>query len=356
MVAIARALQDQEGAGAGAVLVLDEPTASLPDPEVAQLHAALRRYAAAGQTILYVSHRLDEVLAVADRVSVLRDGRLVASEPTSGLTQDALVELILGRTIEPPSDAARVIDGDAVGLEVRGLVTGPLTGVDLVVRRGEIVGLAGLLGSGRTELLRAVFGAEPIDAGAVLVDGEPLDGGGPAAAMAKGVAYVPEDRAADATFAELGVRENLSAADLRRFWRRGRLRHAEEEAEAIDSIGRYLIRTPNGRPLMSTLSGGNQQKVVLARWLRRKPRGLLLGEPSQGVDAGARAEIHHLVKQAADEGAAVVVVSSDLEELISLCDRIAVLRGGRIVAEVPAAGTDAATLTRLAYAPTEVPA
>ena len=358
MVAIARALQDQDDPGAASVLVLDEPTAALPDREVQLLHDALRRYAAAGQTIVYVSHRLDEVLAVADRVSVLRDGHLVATEPVAALDQHTVIQMILGRDVPATTiaRAATTLPLDPVDpvIEWRGIVGGPLRGVDLAVAPGEIVGVAGLLGSGRTELLRSAFGAFAPDAGRVAIDGRPVRLDTPADAMNLDIAYVPENRHADAAFADLAVRINLSAAQVPRYWQGLRLRHRAERADAADSIAGYRIATDDDRRALATLSGGNQQKVVLARWLRRAPRVLLLDEPTQGVDVGARAEIHDLIREAAAKGSAVVMVSSDFGELAALADRVVALAGGRVTGELRRPDIDPRRLTEVVYAAVEV--
>jgi ribose transport system ATP-binding protein len=344
-VAIVRALQDRDDADTG-VLILDEPTAALPDAEVAQLLDALRGYAAAGQTILYVSHRLDEVLSVADRITVLRDGRKVDTVEAEGLTESALIELIVGRPLERvfPAVNTEVKDDDA--LVVRGLAGGPLHGVDLTLRKGEVLGIAGLLGSGRSELLRMLFGAYPADAGSVLLEGRPYRPGTPDAAMKAGVAYVPEDRQVDAILTGETVRHNLSAGQGRHYFQRLRWRHRQEREDSQRSISDFLIRLSHDQQAIDTLSGGNQQKVVIARWLRRRPKVLLLDEPTQGVDVGARAEIYQLVRKATAQGTSVILVVSEPEELAHASDRIAVLRGGRIttVVEQP---VDAHRLTEL---------
>ena len=329
--------------------VLDEPTTSLPAGEIDILLAALRRCARAGQTILYVSHRLDEVLSLADRVTVLRDGHRVATAKAADLSEATLVELIAGRplTLNQP-DAADRPDTDAV-LDVRGLWGGPLRGVDLRVGRGEIVGVAGLLGSGRTELLQSIFGARPVPAGEILVGGRPVRFRSPADAMAAGVAYVPEDRAAEAVFASMSVRENISAGNVTRYFSGLRLRHGWERRDARAAMGTFLVRAASDRAPLVTLSGGNQQKVILARWLRREPAVLLLDEPTQGVDVAAREEIYGLIRRAAGAGTAVVVVANDFTELTRLCGRVVVLRGGRIAAEVTGSELDSHRLTELAY-------
>jgi ribose transport system ATP-binding protein len=344
-VAIMRALQDRDDADSG-VLILDEPTAALPDAEVAHLLEALRGYAAAGQTILYVSHRLDEVLSVADRITVLRDGRKVDTVEAKGLTEGALIELIVGRPLERVFPAVNTEVADDAAMVVRGVAGGPLRGVDLTLRKGEVLGIAGLLGSGRSELLRMLFGAYPMDSGSVLLEGKQYRPGNPDAAMKAGVAYVPEDRQVDGILAGESVRHNLSAGQGRHYFRGLRWRHRQEREDAQRSISDFLIRLLHDQQPVETLSGGNQQKVVIARWLRRRPKVLLLDEPTQGVDVGARAEIYQLVRKATARGTSVVLVVSEPEELAHAADRIAVLRGGRIttVVEQP---VDAHRLTEL---------
>jgi len=355
MVAIARALQDSEGASSG-VLLLDEPTAALPGPEVDLLLDALRSYAADGQTILFVTHRIDEVLDIASRVTVLRDGQRVGSVPRAEISESRLVELIVGRLLDHMYPDAVATTGEDVVLDLRGVAGGPVRGVDLQVRRGEIVGLAGLVGSGPSETLRLAFGLLPRSAGSVVLDGAPLRDLDPAAAMAAGVAYVPADRVAEAIFVAMSVRENLSAAEVHRYWRGLRLHHREEQRDAQASLRDFLITAASDSAPISTLSGGNQQKVILARWLRRRPRLMLLDEPTQGVDVGARAELWTLVRRAAAEGTSVLVVSSDFDELARVCDRVAVLRQGRVVAELRPPALDGNRLTELAYSVVEVTA
>ncbi|HMA47973.1 MAG TPA: sugar ABC transporter ATP-binding protein [Frankiaceae bacterium] len=349
MVAIARALQDQEGLHEG-VLVLDEPTAALPHTDVDLLLAALRRYADAGQAILLVSHRLDEVIRAADRATVLRDGAVAGTLEAAALSEDRLIELIVGRALERVFPEMPPVRGDEVALAVRGLAGGPLRDVSFALRRGEVLGVAGLLGSGRTELLKMIFGAYPVRAGEIRLDGEPVHFDGVGAAMRAGVAYVPEDRGGEAAFLPMSVRENVSAAQVGAYWRRARLRHRQEAADARRCIEDFLVRASSDRAPMSTLSGGNQQKVVLARWLRRRPRVLLLDEPTQGVDVAARAEIYALVRAAVAAGTSVLLVTDDFEELSRVSDRVVVLAWGRVVAEVRPPHLGAARLTELAFA------
>lgn len=353
MVAIARALQDQEGEHE-AILLLDEPTAALPASEVAVLHDALRRYRAAGQTIIYVSHRLDEVHAIADRMTVLRDGELIASVAASETTERDLVMLITGRG-SPAAAATSVaaIDRTASASQpdrvaISGLRAGPLNDVDLRVARGEIVGVAGLLGSGRTTLLRALFG-DVRSSGELRIDDQVHVFDRPGQAMTAGLAYLPEDRARDGAFDGLSVQANLSAAVVPTYWRRCRLHHRVERDDARGLIAEYSIRAASEADPIGSLSGGNQQKVMLARWMRREPRVLLLDEPTQGVDVGARADIHALLVDMAARGTSILVVSSDFAELTSLCHRVIVLRNGRVAASIQQPEVSTGLLNELAY-------
>ncbi len=335
MVAIARALEDaEEGLS---VLVLDEPTASLPQHEVELLLDAVRARAAHGQTILYVSHRIDEVMSIADSVTVLRDGHEIVSRTTEGLSEDELIEYIVGRPLDSVLQAPPEVHLGRPVLQFEGISAGMLHEVDLTVHEGEIVGLAGLLGSGRTELLQLAFGARSAEAGTMRLGGEEVEFGGPQDAVAAGVAYVPEDRALEAAFMEMTVRENLSIADLGRYWRGLRLRHGPERRDAAADIERFEVKTAGDGAPLASLSGGNQQKVILARWLRRNPRLLLLDEPTQGVDVGARADVYATIDAAVANGLAVLIVSSDFEELARVSDRILILRDGSIAGELRSA-------------------
>jgi ribose transport system ATP-binding protein len=355
MVAIARALQDDDE-NSVAALVLDEPTASLPDHEVEVLLSALRRFASRGHTILYVSHRLDEVLQIADAVTILRDGRHIVTRSTLGMTENDLIEQIVGRPLErifatrhADAEQAAMVENKPV-LEVSRLCGGPLLDVSLKVYPGELLGIAGLLGSGRTKLLQMIFGAYPVAGGEILVGGSRAAFRTPYDAMNCGIALVPESRERGGVFQGLSVRENLSIAQLARYWRGWYFDHRREQAEARDSIRQFAIKTETEGDLISSLSGGNQQKVVLARWLRRRPRVLLLDEPTQGVDVGAREDVYASVRHDVDRGMAVIVVSSDFEELARVCDRVVVLRNGRICEEVSGVRLDRHTLTELVLA------
>jgi ribose transport system ATP-binding protein len=348
MVAIVRALQDEAGAHPG-TLVLDEPTASLPGAEVLRLLLTLKRCAERGQAILFVSHRLDDVVGFADRATVLRDGRVAGTLTGDEITEDRLIELIVGRRLDRVFPEMPERGGEQVVLETRGLGGGPLRDVSFQLRRGEVLGVAGLLGSGRSELLKMLFGAYPIRSGEILLDAEPVRFHDIGDAMRAGLAYVPEDRATEATFLELSLRENLSAAVVDSYWHRLRLHHRQEAADARHIIERFLIRASSDEQRMSTLSGGNQQKVVLARWLRLNPRILLLDEPTQGVDVNARAEIYALIRGAVRDGCSVLWVTGDFEELSHVSDRVIVIARGAVVAELARSDVEPARLTELSY-------
>jgi ribose transport system ATP-binding protein len=337
MVAIARALQNIDASDEGGqrgVLVLDEPTAALPPREVAVLLAELKRLAGDGQTVIYVTHRLDEVVQIADRATILRDGRVAGTLHGAEITHASLVGMITGDTSPAPAESpasAPAQKPQNPRLRCSGLVGGPVRHASLELYPGEIVGVAGLLGSGRSTLLRLLGGSAARESGQVVLDGEPVSFGSPRAAVRAGVALSPEDRRESAAFMELSVRENMGIASAGRYFRRGRLRHREEARDARDLFRAYDVRAASTEIPIGLLSGGNQQKALLARWLRLDPRLLLLDEPTQGVDVGARAEIWRLVRRAVDQGAAALAVLSDFEELVSVCDRVIVVCRGRTV-------------------------
>lgn len=341
LIAIARALQDSEHASDG-VLILDEPTATLAAREVEVLMDAVRGYAADGQAIVLVTHRLEEVLAAADRVTVLRDGAVVATVAKAGLDRRMLAELIVGHELAEETAHAKphALQGPVV-LETRELTVGPVRGLDLTVRAGEVVGIASLMGGGGSELLARLFGLDrPGSLGGITLDGTPIQGCTPRQLIGRGVALIPQDRGSDASFAPLSVMENLTAGATGAYWRRGRMTRRAERADAVQLAVKHGVRPLDPRAVMSSLSGGNQQKVILARWLRRTPRLLLLSEPTQGVDIGARADIHQQIRAAVNNGAAAVLASTDLDELLRLSDRIIVISAGVVVAERPSEQID----------------
>jgi rhamnose transport system ATP-binding protein len=326
LVEIAKAL-----GAAARVLVMDEPTASLPDAEARALHRAVGDLKARGAGVVYISHRLEELPGLADRVTVLRDGRSVATRAMADVSRDELIRLMVGREVAdgfPKRDAA---PGDVVlRLSNVGCRAAGVRGVSLELRAGEILGLAGLVGAGRTELARVLFGLTPADEGEILLDGRPVLPRSPGEAAALGLALVPEDRRRHGVVGEMSVAANSSLAILDRISRAGFLDFAAERRLAADLVARLGVRTPSVDAPAGHLSGGNQQKVALARWLAAGPRVLLLDEPTQGIDVGAKAEIHRLIGELAGRGLAVLLISSDLPEVLGMSDRVAVLRGGAL--------------------------
>ncbi|MBS1882816.1 MAG: sugar ABC transporter ATP-binding protein [Actinobacteria bacterium] len=330
LLAIARTVG--EGLDAGNLLILDEPTATLPAEEVRHLHAILDRLKARGVTILYVTHRLTEIFDIAARVTVLRDGRRVATTAVADLDQDRLVELILGQRLAVAEFAAREV-GVGELLEVSGLHGGGVHGADFAARPGEIVGLTGLMGSGYEEALGLVFGARPREAGTVTLEGREVRGG-PKAAIRAGLAFAPAERRRYGAIVEWSLRENLT---LPKITGAGPLRWLGDRAEAREARGwleRLTVKPTDPEQRFMALSGGNQQKVVLARWLRCGARAFLLDEPTFGVDAGAKRAIYTELRAAAEDGAAVIVSSSDTEELCELCDRVLVMGDGIVKSEM----------------------
>ncbi|MEU6192227.1 sugar ABC transporter ATP-binding protein [Streptomyces sp. NPDC047061] len=336
MIAIARAFADEDETGRVRtnVLILDEPTAALPASEVDRVFRALDRVRAADGTVIFVSHRIDEVQRIADRLVVLRDGRLVESTDAEGLTAESIVTMIVGKGVERSYPARLRAPGDVV---VAGRqVSGPrLQGVDFELRAGEVLGVTGLLGCGRSELLRMVAGAQTPHSGQLLLDGREVHHRTPRDAVGAGVALVPQERRAHGCVPAMSVQENITLPGLRSFWRGGRLHREQEQAVAWEAIEDLDIRPRDPARPIALLSGGNQQKAVLAKWIRLRPRVLVLDEPTQGVDIGAKHEIGQIIRRLADEGVAVLVGSSDFEELVPLCDRALVLSRGRLIADVP---------------------
>jgi rhamnose transport system ATP-binding protein len=322
------------------ILVMDEPTAALSGVEVDRLFAVARALRDGGAAVLFISHRFDEVFALCQRVTVMRDGRWVVTSPIDELTVDTLVRQMVGRdvaTLFPKQDA----ETREVLLDVRGLTrAGVFADVGFTVRGGEIVALAGLVGAGRSEVVRAVFGIDRYDAGQVLVAGDRLPPGRPSAAIAAGLALVPEDRRQQGLVMELSVERN---ATLTRRWqlsRFGFLPLRRELAAAREWTRRLQVKAGRLTDPVSTLSGGNQQKVVLAKWLSTTPRVLIVDEPTRGIDVGTKAEVHRLMSQLAADGVAVLMVSSELPEVLGMADRVLVMHEGRLVADIPRGSAD----------------
>jgi ABC-type sugar transport system ATPase subunit len=328
IVAISRALEDSSTPNC--VLVLDEPTAALPRSDIDRLFEAVRRAAEAGAGVIFISHHLDEVMQISDRVVALRDGKIVADVLAAEIDHHALVSLIVGQAVAQVK-LNHHSEFSQTALTVSGLSAGNLDGVDLNVGRGEIVGISGLLGSGRDELAGTIFGARSRLAGSVIVDAEDVSPDNPKASIDAGIAFVPAERSERAAVMSMSVRENLTLADLAPVRRRlGWMDRRAERAECRHWMDRVKLRPPLEERPLDLFSGGNQQKVVLAKWLRLKPKLLLLDEPTQGVDVGAKAAIYDLLAEAAAEGTTVLISSSDTKELAVLCDRVLVLRDGRV--------------------------
>lgn len=304
------------------LLVLDEPTAALSTREVDRLMEIIARLKADGVSVLFVGHRLNEVFALADRVSVSRDGATVITGPAHEFTPESAVGHMVGRSVETAFPKAEVELGP-VRLEVRGLSRrGAYTDVSFTVRRGEILGLAGLVGAGRTEIARGLFGLEPADSGEIVLDGAAVSIGSPQQAMRHGVAYVPEDRHSEGVVLEHSIGFNLPLALLERRPRLGLLSPQADRALAGDYIDRLRIRTSGPDQLLGALSGGNQQKVVIAKWLATDPSVLILDDPTKGIDVGAKAEVHQLISGMAERGLTIILISNELEELLAVSDRV----------------------------------
>jgi rhamnose transport system ATP-binding protein len=326
MVEIAKAI----GADA-TIVIMDEPTASLMDDEVKRLLAVIGTLRARGAGIVYISHRLEEVFAVSDRVTVLRDGETVVTEHTAAIDRAALIRAMVGRAMTEVFPK-RPVEPGPVAMELRHLSNRALGihDVSLTVRRGEVLGLAGLVGSGRTELAETVFGLEPADGGEILIHGVPRRIESPSQAIRAGIGYVPEDRRQHGVVLEMPVAANASLASLPAVSSNGLIDRDAERRSAEAHVERLRIKTPSVTTDVGALSGGNQQKVALARWLSTGPGILILDEPTQGVDVGAKAEIHALVQEMAERGLAIVMISSELTEILGMSDRVAVMHGGTI--------------------------
>jgi ribose transport system ATP-binding protein len=330
-IAIARALTVD---GRLAFLVLDEPTASLPQAEVDNLFSVLRRLRQAGTSVLFVSHRLDEVFDIADRVTVVRDGRRVATTPIDELDHPTLIGQILGRPVTISHEESTDVARSAPLMVVRGLRGHHLRELDLDVYAGEILGLTGLTGSGREELAPLLFGAEHRAGGSLVIDGVAVGRHSPFEAKRHRMGLVPANRRASAVVPDGSVRENLTLASLSELVQGPRISPRAERATVAEWLDTLGVKPRDGEVSILSLSGGNQQKVLLARWLRLKPRILVLDEPTQGVDVGTKPEIYALLRRVAQNGAAVIVCSTDSEELAEVCDRVVVLARGYRSAEL----------------------
>src|SRR6185503_13955821 len=324
--------------GQAKVLIMDEPTASLPEHEVANLFRVVRELKGQGVGIVYISHRLDELYALADRVTVLRDGQTVATRPMKEVDRAELIRLMVGREISAIFPKRDVPQGDVV-LETRNLCcrASGVRGVSLSIRAGEILGLAGLVGAGRTELARVLFGLTPATDGEILLRGKPAVVRTPSEAVDLGIAYVPEDRRRHGVILEMPIAENATLAVLRRISKNGFIDFRREREIAESYVDKLAVKTPSIDVPAGNLSGGNQQKVALSRWLATDPAVIILDEPTQGIDVGAKSEIHRLMVDLAARGLAILMISSELPEVLGMSDRVAVLRGGAVAGILPRA-------------------
>jgi rhamnose transport system ATP-binding protein len=326
MVEIAKSL-----GGRAKVLIMDEPTAALPEHEVANLFRVVRELKAQGVGIIYVSHRLDELYALADRVTVLRDGQTVATRPMKDVERPELIRLMVGREIAAIFPKRELLQGDVL-LETRrlGCRASGVRDVSLSIRAGEIFGLAGLVGAGRTELARVLFGLTPATEGEILLGGRAVTPRAPSDAVDLGIAYVPEDRRRHGVILDLPIAENATLAILRRISRAGFIDFRREREIALTYVEKLAVKTPSIDTPAGHLSGGNQQKVALSRWLATEPKAIILDEPTQGIDVGAKSEIHRLMVDLAEKGLAVLMISSELPEILGMSDRVGVMRGGTL--------------------------
>lgn len=331
MVEIAKALT-----GKTKLLILDEPTAVISGHAVDLLFATMRRLRTEGLGIVYISHRLEEIFEIADRVTVLKDGKLVGTQPVKDLSREKMINMMVGRRLEQIYPPRRKLPDDApVVLDVSHLASGPrVKNVSFKIRAGEIVGIAGMVGSGRTEVAEAIFGARPVEGGSITLDGKSMAAASPDAAIADGVGFLTEDRKGNGLFLGLSIAANVTAPALKDITRNGLLDLAREVEIARQQIKTFAVATPSHDVKVGYLSGGNQQKVLFSRWARVASRLLILDEPTRGVDIGAKVEIYRIIRELADTGVAVLMISSELPEVAGLSDRVVVMAQGRVTGEV----------------------
>ena len=330
------------------IVVFDEPTSSLGDKETRVLFDVIEKMRSRGIAIIYISHRLQEVMEIGDRVTVLRDGRHIETRDVAGVTPDQMVRLMVGRDLSEMFPKLDLELGETV-LSVTNISrVGQFEDVTLDVRANEIVGLAGLVGSGRTEVARAIFGLDPIDSGEISLRGKVVRITNPRKGVAAGIALVPEDRKGQGIIPALSVRENFTLAVITRITNALLIFARREKAIVTDLADRLKVNPPQIERPLSAFSGGNQQKVVLGKWLLSEPSLLILDEPTRGVDVGAKADIHEIIGEFAQSGGAVLMISSELPELLAVCDRIFVLHEGNLVAEIPRAAADEESVMRAA--------
>ena len=328
VVEIARALSIN-----AKVLIMDEPTSSLTLREVEELFAIVRQLRDAGTAVVFISHRLEELFALADRVTILRDGAYVATRDIASVTTEDLIRMMVGRTLGELFPKQAVEAGDVV-LEVEGLGReGIFSGVSFQLRRGEILGMSGLIGAGRTNVARAIFGTERATEGTIKLDGKPIVIDSPDVAMSHGIGYVPEDRKEHGLVLKMNIADNLTLPIVSKFANLGWINKAQELRAAKDASQKLAVKMANLEQSAGELSGGNQQKVVLAKWLETQPRILILDEPTRGIDVGTKAAVHALMSNLAAQGIAILMISSELPEILGMSDRILVMREGRLTGQ-----------------------
>lgn len=329
MVEIAKALSSD-----AKLIIMDEPTSSLTDNEVDKLFEIINNLKESGVSILFVSHKINEVKRIADRVHVLRDGEYIATLLKEEITEEAIIKAMVGRNLENIFDKQHAEIGETA-LEVKNLYTKNfLKNISFNVRKGEIVGFAGLVGAGRSEVMRAVFGLDAITGGEILVNGKPVRIKSPADAIKLGMGFVPEDRKNEGLFLRMSVMKNSSIVMMNKVSKHGVINSAQEYETTRSYVEKLNIKTPNMEKEVMELSGGNQQKVVVAKWLSNEPQILIVDEPTRGIDVGAKKEIHNLISNLAKSGVAIIMISSEMPEILGMCDRIYVMHEGRIKSEL----------------------
>lgn len=328
MVEVAKALSYN-----ARIIIMDEPTSSLTERETATLFRTIKELRDDGITVIYISHRMEEIFEIADRVTVLRDGQTIRTDATADLDADTIVSSMVGRTIEDIFPKREVPIGEVI-LEVEGLSGGRFREVSFNLRAGEILGVSGLVGAGRSEMVKGLLGIDPITGGRIRIGGEEIVAPSVDDMMRRGCAFVPEDRKSEALFLGMSVRDNLGISMLHRLFRSGFLRFRRLEEMVREYIRRLRIQTPGSGQIIRNLSGGNQQKVIIARCLALTPSVLILDEPTRGIDVGAKAEIHSIIGDLAAKGVGIIMISSELPEILGVADRVLVMKEGRLVAEM----------------------
>ena len=331
------------------IVIMDEPTSALTETEVAHLFTIIRDLREQGKAIIYISHKMDEIFNITDEVSIFRDGSWIASDQTAKYTRQSLITQMVGRELTQLFPKFNSAIGEEV-LTVRNLTSKDrFTDVSFSVRRGEILGVAGLVGAGRSEVMESLFGMESFDSGEILIDGVPVTIDSPSTAIEKGMAFLTEDRKKSGLFLVLSVMENMSIVNMPEYsGKSGFVSHVKMAQDCMDQIRRLNIKTPTMDQIINNLSGGNQQKVLIARWLLAQPKILILDEPTRGIDVGAKAEIYRLISELANRGVAIIMVSSELPEILGMSDRVMVMHGGRITGILDKEEADQETILSLA--------